>query len=591
MNCDQIKKLVDTYSPALLFSQLEHFFPIPVEAWFSHCTTETPWNEDGNSDRGTAIVVVPRNNKNLITYADLNPIGGCPSPNATPIDPNNIGKLVAQLPDMHQNDVFVDFGGWHVPLNDTQPDFTKGSRNYDAFIFSLLDGAVNPVVDDSQASNTKDPPIQPTNLAVYVEIEWAGHFTRLDIKNGTNNFPSAPTANQNNPTPIPDLDNYLVVTFYYFYPVTDTPPGNPASPPPLREGQWEALTLYFEGRTDGEIGNNLRPGDFNIATNEDGSIPPPVWAVFSQGIKDSGSGLETQGVDGLPAEVRPYQFVHTWQLPPPKNTKRGTTLAPTSNWPQSYPFGPFVWVTSGTHKNKFTQWATITITSGSSPTNVSATISGGAAGLAGLAYTLGSSGTGGAVLAGLLGAAAAQALAAAAAFLWPFLAFLAVCFFLLALPDLLNNYSPESSTDSPKGGDQADGTGPAAAPSSVQDPQNDLQSSTGSQMIGQPSNYVTFTTKIVNNFDLNGEKCKDLVAPPWWKFPGRWGVWIQPVPLPSWDGGSRRFDPLGRSRAYWNTVQLVEYWSARPNAKDPNTPPTDLTKEEMAVLNDTFMGS
>ncbi|HYB37949.1 MAG TPA: hypothetical protein VEF72_20880 [Mycobacterium sp.] len=47
--------------------------------------------------------------------------------------------------------------------------------------------------------------------------------------------------------------------------------------------------------------------------------------------------------------------------------------------------------------------------------------------------------------------------------------------------------------------------------------------------------------------------------PSWWEFPGRWGIRVTPTASGSWDSGSRRTDPFGRSRAYWNTYQLVQY--------------------------------
>jgi hypothetical protein len=50
--------------------------------------------------------------------------------------------------------------------------------------------------------------------------------------------------------------------------------------------------------------------------------------------------------------------------------------------------------------------------------------------------------------------------------------------------------------------------------------------------------------------------------PSWWGFAGRWGVRVTPAASGSWDSGSRRTDPSGRSRAYWNAYQLVQYAAA-----------------------------
>jgi hypothetical protein len=46
-----------------------------------------------------------------------------------------------------------------------------------------------------------------------------------------------------------------------------------------------------------------------------------------------------------------------------------------------------------------------------------------------------------------------------------------------------------------------------------------------------------------------------LEPPPWWQFPGRWGVAIS-AGSSQWDSGGRLYDFKGRSRAYWTTVAL-----------------------------------
>jgi hypothetical protein len=48
--------------------------------------------------------------------------------------------------------------------------------------------------------------------------------------------------------------------------------------------------------------------------------------------------------------------------------------------------------------------------------------------------------------------------------------------------------------------------------------------------------------------------------------PGRWGLRVTPMASGTWDSGSGRTDPFGRTRAYWNAYQLVEFVAASGGA-------------------------
>jgi hypothetical protein len=54
--------------------------------------------------------------------------------------------------------------------------------------------------------------------------------------------------------------------------------------------------------------------------------------------------------------------------------------------------------------------------------------------------------------------------------------------------------------------------------------------------------------------------------PPWWNFPGRWGLRVEPSSAVRWDNGTHFRDLHGRSRAYWNTLALYRWMNLPENA-------------------------
>jgi hypothetical protein len=74
--------------------------------------------------------------------------------------------------------------------------------------------------------------------------------------------------------------------------------------------------------------------------------------------------------------------------------------------------------------------------------------------------------------------------------------------------------------------------------------------------------YVVGSThpvlKVINRFaaPATGVHGEDFSAPPWWAFPGKWGVQVAPSVSSNWTSATTRVDTLGRSWAYWNTVAM-----------------------------------
>jgi len=55
--------------------------------------------------------------------------------------------------------------------------------------------------------------------------------------------------------------------------------------------------------------------------------------------------------------------------------------------------------------------------------------------------------------------------------------------------------------------------------------------------------------------------------PGWWKFPGRWGVLVERRMSSGWDSGTRRMDRFGRTRGYWNALQLFNWLNLPENSR------------------------
>jgi hypothetical protein len=214
----------------------------------------------------------------------------------------------------------------------------------------------------------QDTVAEPMTPTTYGELEWAGLFPRLDVtrveqqqQTGTPNvqfdFPPARSADSaSEAQAMSDLDDYLVLTYYYLYPMTEflpNPQGQTAPSVLRREGQWEAVSLYFKGNPDSDF-NKADPDGRPSFPEQSGCLgqPTPMYAVYSGGLRHSDQYPS-------PAECRPWSQVSAPLVKP----------VPQPNRPLPGPPPPpavFV-VTSGSHKNLFEQRAEVHDTRDSQP--------------------------------------------------------------------------------------------------------------------------------------------------------------------------------------------------------------------------------
>ncbi|WP_157655783.1 hypothetical protein [Burkholderia ubonensis] len=513
-----IKQLVSIFAPVLYFSKLENFFPIPVDSWLTHASSEK-WKVPFSADRGTAIVQIPFST-NPPTMADLNVLAGSHAPAGGPIsisdntDPNFIGNFLRNA-DPTNNDMFIDFGGWNPPGNVQETDFTGGARDYIAAFYSSFNHLMQSTIPVEAVPPTKNPPMLPTQPACYVEAEWAGLYPRMDLarvqadSTMSVDFPPAIGDGSTDATAITDLDPYLALSFYFFYPLTDLPPNPQGESGPavlLREGQWEAITLYFKGTRTDATDDQGRP-QIRLPDNV-----LPSWAVYSQGIQHSDQ-------TPLPADCRPWEDGVEYVGPPSSTALPGPFNAPA------------VYVSCGTHKNFFDPVMMVT---GSDQTVPNPDL---------LAASQAIAAIGGACVGGGLPGIIIAAI----------LLIIALILFIIAEIDRTQS---SSTSDPLPAGPQLDLAAPGGPASS------------DSSSVPNATNTVNFTMKLINRFSPpQGEQADpDCLPPIWWDFIGRWGVRVASLPSSTWDNGSRRVDQFGRSRAYWNTVALVQYWAEHPEA-------------------------
>lgn len=492
----QIQAYANAFVPYFFFDQSETVFPVSAESWLEQCAAGD-WQDPTDPHRGTTVVMA---RPPLTAPGQLIASGGCMGSAGMPLTTTQ----PLPVPDAFKvgEELFLDFAGWDSLR--TGSGFTEGDDTFiQAFYspwFTKLNGGLSTDPGDApQRPGTTDA--LPTELEVYCEAAWAGEFTRLCIQRGCTDFAPAPTNDPSNLTPDTALDPYVVLTYYLFYPCTEPPPANPNLSPGSpnlnhREGQWEAVSFYFNAAPAGA--GNLTAADLTLPQSPAGVLP--AYAVISQGIVASGDGIDTAGL----AANYPAQC----------NTAAGVTMS-ASAFPLS------VYVTCGTHKNLF------------SPTPVVTTANPGQEGL----VAGGAAEQGGGIVAGAGGAIAA--LGGSSAWTGWGLLLLIIGLIIYAIGVGVSASAAGQTTTTP-------------AP----DPQGDTASS-GGPVAGGPigagprwpppaaeSSLTTFSTPALS---------AQPAPPPWWQFPGRWGVAIGPDPT-DWDSGGFLTDFKGRTRAYWNTV-------------------------------------
>ena len=134
---------------------------------------------------------------------------------------------------------------------------------------------------------------------------WAGEYTRLCIAQGCSDFAPIPT---NNPTnlgdlqPDPTLDPFFVLSTICSIPA----PSRRALPPTAaalitnkREGQWEAVSFYFNAAPPA---GDITPATLTLPSDPASVIP--AFVVMSQGVLASPDGTDTAGLSAnYPAQA------------------------------------------------------------------------------------------------------------------------------------------------------------------------------------------------------------------------------------------------------------------------------------------------
>jgi hypothetical protein len=530
-----LRALIDGYLPYLHFAPGERFFPSDVDAWITNSIAE-PWQPAGSHLSGTVVMTSP----NTDTFpggfpAQTNVMQGSHFPAGRRLRPSDLAELtgaaVAKL--NAGDDVFLNFAGWPPRSGGrAAPDFTQGSpqRVYDHFSPLAVAVSGQPAASDvlQNPDNTIPAVVQGPTPTVFVEVDWAGRFTRLADLDAAAGEPGifGPTNGMRD-----TLDKLIVFTYHYFYPLTDVPPpGGSTAPGPSvvqREGQWEAVSVFV--RIDPDF-SSTKPGP---RTPDGLQVPVPDFA--------------DPGPTALPLLFLSYSFTgHADDVTPQSNVRLAS--ASDVSWPQRpsppppdefgvgvissvgpvEPWRPAVFVTSGTHKNMF------------SPADVPTDVDlGPKSDLAGLSTGFG------------IAAGAASGIPNGGWIVGIFFALLALIFFVASQLD-----HDHTTTYAPTGPD--DDFVPPAGPTTV------------------PGFTNSVPVPTVRPFSLlpaaAGEETDAIFQPPpWSNFPGRWGLRVEPSSAVRWDNGMRFRDVNGRSRAFWNTLALYRWMNLPANASSAMT--------------------
>ena len=489
VSANLIKAYAERFLPQFQFADSEQVFPVSVDSWLVQCA-QGDWQSPTDPHAGTTVVEA----NTPLQVTGLLADGGCQGataggPVGTPLDPTQ--PLPAGNVDTEE--LFLDFAGWaSLASND---GLTKGNNSYILDYFAPWFGKLNPASGTRDQPLTRTPPVMPASVAVYCEASWAGDFTRGSDHNDAADFALAAGGGLDT-----RLDSYLVLSYYLFYPLTESPPPSnvlTVSSPDLvlREGQWEAVSFYFDATPAGGVVRSSA----DLTLPADPSTVTPAYAVLSYGIQSSGDGRSPQSGNNYPANVGSWPT--GGQIVIGGGIFGGKEIVPQR-----------VYVTSGTHRNLFSPTPTTT----SSSSDPGWTAVGGAF-----------EGSGGLVAGATGGTGYGLAIGAILVFIG----------FLMQLFGKDNTTAEQPDGD----GDIASGSGPAAG-----------------AVPGASGGASSFTATDLDVISTLPETVNQLPAPAWWPFPGRWGVAVESGAA-SWDSGGRRTDFLQRSRAYWNTVWLQHF--------------------------------
>ena len=137
-------------------------------------------------------------------------------------------------------EAFLDIGGWLPgPAGEA---FRTGDLDYLTALCSELASAVNPRMPWTPPDVVRPTPWQwvpqPPHPTMYCEVSWAGTWPRRAAQHGGREFPADEHG----------LDHMLAFTYHLLYGARVAPEGGARH----SEGQWEAITLFFQAEVGGE---------------------------------------------------------------------------------------------------------------------------------------------------------------------------------------------------------------------------------------------------------------------------------------------------------------------------------------------------
>lgn len=631
VSCSDAIDLARLLHPAFRLHRGERSIPFNPQVWLSH--------QSNDSGRGSALVQWKR--PTIIGRVGFTGQQGVPdlSKPATqaggiPFDRNAISHINTWAAGGFkplEEDWFVSFGGWkpvHVstvdgPLEDPQ---NAGDIEYVNLMIEPLS-----FTNKHLYPNLYDPAPQPAGIAhedfptVWAELEWAGLYTRTDLARAnriaqTLNEQTGPygvpesigewpeTERQNFPpgmngqSLVTDLDGYIALTYYLFFPIAAAPvvdePGNPdwiweigkSAPQPqlsfasgVQEAHWEAITLFLAVRVDplAVWRDPIGMPDFSIDPNDlEGSFDlDRSYIVASRGWKNH------QLEEWKPSEA----CVRRLRMPlPPKTTGHFPVELLVPFVPGlGASLTPVVYTSFGSHRSAFD--ATI---GRSKPITIGAKdVVGSILAIVGIAAAVVNGPATGppwplqpvdfpiAQFCALLPPPFSLICALIAALLSLILALLQI---LLALESLLT-YAIKSFAGLL--GVQQSWT-PVTS-------EFVLTERGGITVVPSPQGVPLFDPSIAKIHSLRaathvinsvGYSSKSECAPPsWWSFAGCWGIRVANS-FGGWDNAGRRIDPYGRSKAYWNALALLAARQAKASCLEVGA----RSDGSFAEINDEF---
>ncbi|MFD7406792.1 hypothetical protein ACFV7R_29865 [Streptomyces sp. NPDC059866] len=512
---EHVRLLARTYQPVLLFSSGERVFPALVESYLSHVSA-APWvplpGQTAVRDLGVVPEVPGGPHRRGTAIMDGRPPGvlrGGRSASGAPLgrrgaDADSIGNSAYRGPKASP-DLFLTFGGWRDAA------CTEGDAEYLVAAFSELAAAMDPGQRWEEFESLPNRPVlwveQPTTPTVYAEAAWCGDYGRADDRveradAALRDFAQGPDRDS--------LSRVLALTYHLFFPLQDDPrgaAGRPGTGNPgdrLREGQWVAATVFFEG-TPAASGD---PSEFDV-------VEPPLAVSLS---RDRTSAT-------TPDSCRPWDQV----------VRDGS--------------GPRLYVSRGQHRLLF-----------AAPDDPAGTgqppVGGGAAAVTRLdTEDPGQGNFPGSEQLLVMGLLLNMPLA--------LLGWLISLFSEVLRGEPLNGPNgPPADVSTPAG----DGAGPIASPSGAEGPGAVLKD--GRRIDDPATSLLRVVNALPRDpqrtswpdDDAPGAPPPDVEYPYWWDFSGLWGVRVAPNAT-AWTSGMQRVDRFGRSLGYWNTVGLARAWA------------------------------